>query len=260
MKAKDIKAIFFDIDGTLVSFKTHRIPQSTLKAVHNVRKKGIKIFIATGRPLPFVNNLGELEYDGIMSVNGARCQTKDGKVIRNCPIDKADIQNLVNYCKEKPLSMAFTSAGEAYQNFASQDFHDIFTLLDINEPAQMPIEHCLEMEIMQLVIFIKQEEEKEIMKQVLPHCSTQRWHPAFADVISKGNSKQQGVDAICKYYDIPLSQTMAFGDGGNDISMLNHVKYGYAMGNAKQEVLDAVTLHTSSVDDDGVAQILNQLL
>ena len=42
--------------------------------------------------------------------------------------------------------------------------------------------------------------------------------------------------------------------------MLNHVKYGYAMGNAKQEVLDAVTLHTSSVDDDGVAQILNQLL
>ena len=44
-----IKAIFFDIDGTLVSFKTHSIPKSTLYALDLLKKKGIKIFIATGR-------------------------------------------------------------------------------------------------------------------------------------------------------------------------------------------------------------------
>ena len=64
------KIIFFDIDGTLVSFKTHNIPQSTLDAVHRIREKGVKVWIATGRPVPFINNLGTLEYDGIMSVNG----------------------------------------------------------------------------------------------------------------------------------------------------------------------------------------------
>lgn len=42
------KALFFDIDGTLVSFHTHRVPQSTLEAVHAARQKGIKVFIATG--------------------------------------------------------------------------------------------------------------------------------------------------------------------------------------------------------------------
>ena len=62
------KIIFFDIDGTLVSFKTHNIPQSTLDAVHRIREKGVKVWIATGRPVPFINNLGTLEYDGIMSV------------------------------------------------------------------------------------------------------------------------------------------------------------------------------------------------
>ena len=45
-----VKAIFFDIDGTLVSFETHKIPASTQEALKTLRDKGIKIFIATGRP------------------------------------------------------------------------------------------------------------------------------------------------------------------------------------------------------------------
>ncbi|MEG0277428.1 MAG: HAD-IIB family hydrolase, partial [Coprobacillus sp.] len=44
-----IKAIFFDIDGTLVSFDTHEIPQSTFDALYQLKEKGIKLFIATGR-------------------------------------------------------------------------------------------------------------------------------------------------------------------------------------------------------------------
>lgn len=45
------KALFFDIDGTLVSFKTHEIPQSTIDAIVRAHQKGIQIFISTGRPL-----------------------------------------------------------------------------------------------------------------------------------------------------------------------------------------------------------------
>ena len=44
------KALFFDIDGTLVSFETHRIPSSTIEALEAAHAKGLKIFIATGRP------------------------------------------------------------------------------------------------------------------------------------------------------------------------------------------------------------------
>ena len=76
-----IKAVFFDIDGTLVSFKTHRIPQSTLDAVAALRSRGIKVYIATGRPVPFIDNLGELEYDGMITVTGAHCFTRGGEII-----------------------------------------------------------------------------------------------------------------------------------------------------------------------------------
>ena len=65
-----IKAVFFDIDGTLVSFKTHVVPKSTLHAIELLKKKGIKIFIATGRHRRSINNLGDLEFDGYVTLNG----------------------------------------------------------------------------------------------------------------------------------------------------------------------------------------------
>lgn len=82
MTDNKIKALFFDIDGTLVSFKTHSIPQSTVDAIHKVRKNGIKVFIATGRPIPFIDNISAIEYDGIVSANGACCISGENELIR----------------------------------------------------------------------------------------------------------------------------------------------------------------------------------
>ena len=55
------KALFFDIDGTLVSFETHRIPSSTIEALEAAHAKGLKIFIATGRPKAIINSLFVIE-------------------------------------------------------------------------------------------------------------------------------------------------------------------------------------------------------
>ena len=52
-----IKAIFFDVDGTLVSLKTHTIPQSTLDSLQALRKKGIKLFISSGRHMEMLDTL-----------------------------------------------------------------------------------------------------------------------------------------------------------------------------------------------------------
>lgn len=70
------KALFFDIDGTLVSFETHAIPASTIEALTIAHEKGIKIFIATGRPKAIINNLADIQdrglIDGYITMNGAR--------------------------------------------------------------------------------------------------------------------------------------------------------------------------------------------
>ena len=68
-----IKALFFDVDGTLVSFKTHKIPESTLEALQQAHDNGVKIFTATGRPRQLLDNIPEAEplMDGYILATGA---------------------------------------------------------------------------------------------------------------------------------------------------------------------------------------------
>ena len=75
-----IKAAFFDIDGTLVSFNTHRVPESAIQAIENLRRQGVKIFLATGRHPIWVKNIG-FEFDGFVALNGGYCTTRAGEVI-----------------------------------------------------------------------------------------------------------------------------------------------------------------------------------
>ena len=107
----------------------------------------------------------------------------------------------------------------------------------------------------QLTPFINAEEEAIILPSV-PHCVMGRWHPAFVDVTAKGNTKQNGIDQIIRHFGIKLEETMAFGDGGNDISMLRHAGIGVAMGNANDDVKAASNYTTTSVDEDGIANAL----
>lgn len=253
-----IKAIFLDIDGTLVSFHTHQIPPSTINAIHQVRQQGVKVFIATGRPLPFVDNLGELEYDGIMTVNGASCRTADGTVIRHQPIHRDDLLRLIDYYHSHPFPLAFAANDDIFITMTSPEALEVLSILNLKCPPILPIERCLEMDVMQIIAFFKDMDDPRIMTEVLQGCSAQRWHPYFADVICQGNNKAIGIDAIIGHYGISLNETMAFGDGGNDITMLQHVGLGIAMGNAREEVKAVADDVTASVDEDGVAQALKR--
>lgn len=255
-----IKAIFFDIDGTLVSFKTHQIPASTLEAVHNVRQAGVKVFIATGRPIPFVNNLGPLEYDGIMSASGASCVTLEGETIYHKTIRKEDLKQLIAYHKDHPYPIAFASDSDVFITNQNDVTHEVSDLLKVNDyGGTRPIEECLNMDVMQIVAFFEEKEQAHIMENILTHCDAFRWHPAFIDAVAKGTSKATGVDLMLEHYGIKLEESMAFGDGGNDIEMLDHVPYSVAMGNASDEVKRHARYITDTIDNDGIAKMLNKI-
>lgn len=257
-----VKIIFFDIDGTLVSFKTHTIPQSTINAIHHVREKGVKVWIATGRPLPFINNLEGLEYDGIVSVTGAHCQTREGKVVFSQPVDKADIRRMVK--RQYETGIAVTYAGNERAIVTAPKgvptvVTEVFDLLNLAAPKLYKPEEALTFDVMQVIAFFEEHETEDIMGNILQNCSDSRWHPAFADCVAKGVDKAVGIDKVLEYYGFDLSEAMAFGDGGNDITMLRHVGTGVAMGNASDEVKAAADIVTTSVDEDGISRILSML-
>ena len=83
-----------------------------------------------------------------------------------------------------------------------------------------------------------------------------RWHELFADVVAGNVSKSAGIDAMIDHYGIGLSETMAFGDGGNDILMLDHVAIGIAMGNAGDKVKEHADYITDDADKDGILHAL----
>ena len=234
-----IKAVFFDIDGTLVSFKTHKLPDSTVRALDLLREKGIKVFIATGRQLQSINNLGTQEFDGYVTLNGGYCLAGKDKVIYKHNIPAGDIEALIRYQEnEEAFPCALVEEDGIYQNYVDD-----------------PLRGNGGKEVYQLIAFFSPGHEERIMS-VLPHCEATRWNPLFADVVPRGSSKAVGIDKIIEYYGISLHETMAFGDGGNDMAMLCHAGIGVAMGNAGDEVKEAADYVTDSVDDDGVMNAL----
>ncbi len=252
------KAIFFDIDGTLVSFKTHRIPVSTREALKELHNKGIKIFIATGRPWCLIDNLDGLEFDGYITVNGSYCFTADHQDIYKSCIPQEDIKRLINYHQTNPTPFVFVYDNEMFVTSVNDRVQAVSDLIEIPVPRVAPIEEALGKEVLQTMGYFTAEEEKEtdIFDKVLTHCEPMRWYPLFADIIARGNSKSTGIDKVLEYYGIDLKDTMAFGDGGNDVPMLKHVATGVAMGNAEEHVKAVADYVTTSVDEDGVANAL----
>ncbi len=254
----NVSIVFFDIDGTLVSFKTHRVPQSTLDAVAALRSRGIKVYIATGRPLPFIDNLGELEYDGMVTVTGAHCFTREGKVICHRPVPADDVERVVAHLEsgKDAYPVIFVCEEEMFVTEVNADVEQIARLLDIRMPQVCPPSRARGKNVLQLISFFGADREKEMMSRLMPGCVSMRWHPLFTDVIARGVSKSVGIDHVLAYEGIPLEEAMAMGDGGNDVAMVEHVPYGVAMGNACEELKRVAAYVTDTVDHDGVAKAL----
>lgn len=255
-----IKALFLDIDGTLVSFETHSIPASTIEALAAAKAKGIHIFIATGRPGVIINNISALQernlIDGYITMNGGYCFV--GKeIIYKSAIPPADVQTIMQYCVDRNIPCIVVDEHDVWachpNEMVKQIFND-YLKVDII-PIKTPEEAIQGKDIFQMTPFITEDEEKEILPSI-PNCEIGRWFPAFTDITAKGNTKQRGIDEIIRHFNIRLDETMAFGDGGNDISMLRHAAIGVAMGNAKEDVKAVADYVTDSVDNDGITNAL----
>lgn len=253
-----IKALFFDIDGTLVSFNTHKIAQSTIDCLNIAKERGIKIFISTGRPLSFINNLGDIEHliDGYITTNGSY-NFMGKSVISMHSIPQEEVLTLVDYLNkhEYPAILVGTDNTAVINHKPIVDRIVIDTLNITNIDFSITAETVLQQDILQITPFITQEQQDIIMPQI-PHCASERWHPDFIDTVNKQASKGKALSDIVAYNDLLISETMAFGDGGNDISMLLKAGVGVAMGNANDNVKAMANYVTSSADDDGIYKAL----
>ena len=93
-----IRAAFFDIDGTLLSFKTHKMPESTKRALATLREKGILTIVSSGRPTYQLPPCIKTGFDAYITLSGQLCYDADG-VFRSNPISKTGVASVVEQVK-----------------------------------------------------------------------------------------------------------------------------------------------------------------
>jgi len=253
----NLQAAFFDIDGTLLSFQTHRVSEGTVRAFDTLHRHGVRTFLSTGRPEILIPSM-PVSFDARITMNGALVFTDDGTTLLRNPVPAADLDAWISFAKRLNLcTMIFTESGM----YAAQvnDMADrIRQQIEFPMPDVKDIDDLRNHEVYQIIAIMPSELDTQV-SSFLPHCRLPRWHPAFTDIVCGTNSKAAGMDAICRHYGIPQDATLAFGDGGNDIEMLRWAGIGVAMGNADGLVKQAADRVTTSVDDEGIEKCVNQL-
>ena len=95
-----------------------------------------------------------------------------------------------------------------------------------------------------------------ILQPLLKHTLTANNHDFLTDLIPAGVGKDTGIRDICAYFGIDPQETMAFGDGENDITMLQYAGIGVAMGSASESVKAAANYVTGAAESAGITQAL----
>ena len=257
MKGSNIKAVFFDIDGTLVSFRSHGVPSSARRAIGRLREQGIKVFIATGRLLRHTEIVQDVEVDGYITVNGSYCITASGEVILEQAFPKEVVEKVFELERKYGFQSAVMTHEDIFVSHIGERVAKIADMISIM-PQVADLQHILATQpVLQMCPYIDVDVEREIMPQ-LPECVASRWIETFMDINLRGVDKSMGARKVMEYYGLTLAEAMAFGDGGNDVPLVRDAGVGVAMGNACEELKAVADYVTASVDDDGVELALKE--
>ncbi|HEQ1000729.1 TPA: Cof-type HAD-IIB family hydrolase [Streptococcus pyogenes] len=271
-----VKAVFFDIDGTLLNDRKN-IQKTTQKAIQQLKKQGIMVGLATGRGpgfvQPFLENFG---LDFAVTYNGQYILTRD-KVLYQNQLPKSMIYKVIRYANEKKreisLGTASGLAGSRIIDMGTSPFGQVISsfvpkswartvegsfkhlIRRIKPQSFRNLVTIMREPIYQVVLVASQAETKKIQEK-FPHIKITRSSPYSLDLISVDQSKIKGIERLGKMFGFDLSEVMAFGDSDNDLEMLSGVGIGIAMGNAETVVKDGAHFTTDSNNNDGISKAL----
>ncbi len=254
---RKIKAVFFDVDGTLAAMGSHRIPESTRRALSELRERKVRVLLSTGRhalEIEEENILPGLTFDGAVWLNGQLCEL-DGQVVQKNKIPKDQLKILKKFLETYRCSCIFLEKDIIYCNFVNDRLCREQEKIGTSIPDVRSIEDLEEREILQAIPFIDREEEQELLK-LLSGCRITRWGEGVVDLIAESGGKAQGILALCAAMGIGPEEIIAFGDGENDADMLKMAGIGIAMGESVEAAIEAADYVTDGLEQDGIRKAL----
>ena len=245
-----IQILFFDIDGTLVNPWTGRISGKTKETLNRLRQKGYKLFIATGRPPASLPDLDGVTFDGFITVNGSLCYTAE-EVIFHTPLAPEAVQKVIQNAAALGRPVTVATRNRLSANGWDPDLADYYRLAGLELTVDEHFDDACREPVYQMMLGCREADHPVILRGAEGADITFSWDRA-ADVIPAGSSKAAAIGKVLEFYQLKPAQTMAFGDGFNDIEMLQTVGIGVAMGNADPRVKAIAKDHCRPVWDEGI--------
>lgn len=271
-----IKAVFFDIDGTLLT-DNRMVSSSTILAINALKEKGILVGLATGRDPRFVlQYMASLGLDLAIAYNGQYIFSRE-EVIYSQSLEPKQIEQIMEYAQTHHKDLSFGTAkgifGSKIMSAGTGNFayrvtrmipeswagiiNFIFNRMVrwISPQQETNLKGFLFQPIYQLML-LTTERETQSLEMLFPNLSFTRSSPYATDIISKGNSKLSGIVKVADRYGFELEEVMVFGDSNNDFEMLNEIQHSVAMENGTKKVKQAASFVTDTNNRDGIYKAL----
>ncbi len=250
------KIVFFDVDGTLLNEIDRSMPRSTKESIEKLIDRGIKVVVATGRPYNLCEEFKTMGIDTIISANGALVKCND-KTIYKTVLRTETVRMVSDFAELNDHGISYFTEkyamnGKGYENQRIMSALKETLALD-DYPEKMG---SLSEEIYGMCLYADDSEAQKFIDR-FPALKFKRWHNYVMNVYEDTEaSKSSAIIQVLDYYNICRSEVIAFGDGGNDIDMLEYVGLGIAMGNAEQELKDKADFVTKKASEDGITYAL----
>lgn len=254
-----IKIVFLDFDNTLYNHKKKEIPPSAIKALSEIQAKGVKAYIATGRSMHELEDfdLSKFHYDGIISFNGQTISDKDNQIIYSNPISGVLKTKLVELFNKKTVPLAIVTQKETYINFVNDNVIEIQKSISSKAPK---VSKMKDEDFFMASAYLSSKEMMNEIEKIKGYATVSYWTDKAVDIVTKDISKATGINKVLELYGIKKEESMSFGDGENDIEMLEATGISVAMGNAFDIVKEKADYVTDDVDNDGVAKAINKFI
>lgn len=264
------KLLALDMDGTLLrSDKT--ISEKTLATIKMARERGVKIVLATGRPVHgILSYIEELDLNSddeyVVTFNGCTVQTaKSGEILFETSITGEDLHYLYETSKNLNIDIhAFTSP-----EFCITPRINEYSLIEA-KINKIPLEeidfYTIKKEasvIKALMVASKENLDAayaKLPRDIYEKYSVMRSSDIFLEFLAKGINKSKGIDYLAEKLNIKQEEIICIGDAENDIAMIEYAGLGVAMGNAFTKVKKASNYVTFTNDEDGVAHIIEKFI
>jgi len=272
--------VYLDADGTLFHH-TGYIPQSAFAAIKKAQENGHLIVLCTGRQLVEIyGDLKKIDYDAIVAGAGGTVTVND-QLLYDAKFTQEQLKDLQLYLNKHRIPAVYESRiGVFGSNFTKEAMlarlEEVCKGLSDKEKSthgmtlfyksveQKEEEKILKDPISKISFLQTEKPYREIYEDLHQHFDLIRatfapLGPESGEIGCQGVSKAHGMQIVEEHFHIPLEQTIAIGDGENDLCMFEHAHISVAMGNAKDCVKEKADFVTTDLEEDGILHAFEAL-